>query len=208
MLATVNDVNAPAGAQRYQSDSRNEGPDLAVAATKSCTLQPSRSRPVTTRWPSSVPPSTARPTRRGERTAAASSRSRSASTSRAASASARTASSSSAAACSRRPEAPTSSSRGWCPTDTALAGPLRYTSSMSDAAERKRRRAADWSSQVFRGPGTLDALDADAETEWAKLTPAQRLALTWSLSLEQYGGADGTTMEPRLPRSAYRVERR
>lgn len=83
----------------------------------------------------------------------------------------------------------------------------RYSSFMGDAEERKRARAA-WTGQVFRGPGSLGALEAEALSAWAAMAPLDRLALTWELSLEQYGGSDGTTMEPRLPRSAYRLERR
>lgn len=83
----------------------------------------------------------------------------------------------------------------------------RYGEVMSDAAERKRARAA-WSGRMFRGPGALEALDEDARRERAAMRPLDRLSLTWELSLEQYGAGDGTTVEPRLPRSAYRVERR
>lgn len=61
---------------------------------------------------------------------------------------------------------------------------------------------------MFRGPGANDAIAEDARREWAAMSPVDRLALTWELSLEQYGAADDATMEPRLPRSAYRVERR
>jgi hypothetical protein len=51
-------------------------------------------------------------------------------------------------------------------------------------------------------------MEGDALAEWAALEPTARLALSWQLSLEQYGGADVDPVEPRLPRSAYRVERR
>ena len=76
-----------------------------------------------------------------------------------------------------------------------------------DASERKRRREATWSSHVFRGSDALDDMERDAFEEWQRLSPLDRLALTWSLSVEQYGGAD-EPVERRLPRSAYRVERR
>lgn len=78
---------------------------------------------------------------------------------------------------------------------------------MTNAADRKRARAA-WTGRLFRGPRALDELESDALRDWAAMDPLDRLALTWELSLAQYGGADGTTVEPRLPRSAYRVERR
>lgn len=77
---------------------------------------------------------------------------------------------------------------------------------MSDAAERRRMRAG-WSSRVFRGD-VHRPLEDDADAEWAALSPTDRLALVWELSLEQYGGPDDSKVEPRLPRSAYRVERR
>ncbi|MCA9591612.1 MAG: hypothetical protein KC657_40225 [Myxococcales bacterium] len=79
---------------------------------------------------------------------------------------------------------------------------------MSEAAERRRRRQLAWSSKVFRGPRADDAMELDALEEWAAMAPRERLALAWELSLDQYGGADDGAVEPRLPRSAYRVERR
>lgn len=79
---------------------------------------------------------------------------------------------------------------------------------MSDAAERRRKREATWTARVFRGGDVHEALESDAESEWAGLTAGERLALAWQLSLEQYGGSDAESVEPRLPRSAYRVERR
>lgn len=54
----------------------------------------------------------------------------------------------------------------------------------------------------------LDALERDALDEWAAMGPLERLALAWELSLDQHGGLDESAVEPRLPRSAYRVERR
>lgn len=78
---------------------------------------------------------------------------------------------------------------------------------VSEATQRKRARAG-WTGRVFRGPNALRDLDDDLRREHAAMVPEDRLALTWALSLEQYGGSDGTTMEPRLPRLAYRVERR
>jgi hypothetical protein len=80
---------------------------------------------------------------------------------------------------------------------------------MSDATERRRKREETWTARTFRGGDIHEALESDAEAEWARMSPVERLALSWQLSLEQYGGeTDGEAMEPRLPRSAYRVERR
>lgn len=76
-----------------------------------------------------------------------------------------------------------------------------------DAAARKRARALTWTSRLVRGPNANDELAREAQAEWLALPASEKLALVWELSLEQYGGGDGE-MEPRLPRSAYRVERR
>ena len=78
---------------------------------------------------------------------------------------------------------------------------------MSSAESRRAARTA-WTSLVFRGADVHAAIEADAFAEWSAMTPLERLALSWQLSLEQYGADDGTTVEPRLPRSAYRIERR
>lgn len=85
---------------------------------------------------------------------------------------------------------------------------MRYLDPMSEAAARRVRRQREWTSAVFRGPRTLEAIELDALAEWAAMDPRERLALTWRLSLEQFGGGDDSAVEPRLPRSAYRVERR
>jgi hypothetical protein len=61
---------------------------------------------------------------------------------------------------------------------------------------------------MFRGPYAAKEMEADALAEWAAMDPCERLALTWQLSLEQYGGVDERAVEPRLPRSAYSLERR
>jgi len=76
-----------------------------------------------------------------------------------------------------------------------------------DENERRKRRAA-WSSKLFVGPDIHAQIEQDALLEWKAMTPLGRLALTWQLSLEQYGGTDATSMDPRLPRSCYRLERR
>ncbi len=79
---------------------------------------------------------------------------------------------------------------------------------VSDAAERRRKRQADWHARVFRGSNVHAEMEQDALDEWAALSSLERLALVWELSLAQYGGPDAESMEPRLPRSAYRIERR
>jgi hypothetical protein len=79
---------------------------------------------------------------------------------------------------------------------------------MSEAAERRRGRQRAWTSKTFRGPRAAEAMELDALDEWMVMDARERLALTWQLSLDQYGGVDDSAVEPRLPRSAYRVERR
>jgi len=78
---------------------------------------------------------------------------------------------------------------------------------VSDAQTRRQARAASWTSQVYRGPDVYAAMEADDLAEWAAMSPLARLALTWELSLEQEGITDDAA-SARLPRSAYRVERR
>ena len=79
---------------------------------------------------------------------------------------------------------------------------------MSTPAERRAQRRRTWTAQLYTGPDALAAMERDDLAEWAAMSPVDRLALTWQLSLEQYGGDDVDALEPRLPRSAYRVERR
>ncbi len=92
--------------------------------------------------------------------------------------------------------------------ERAARPPFGYLSPMDDAAARRRARQETWQGQVFRGPDALARLEVDAEREWAAFTPVERLALVWELSVAQYGGSDGGSVESRLPRSAYRLERR
>jgi len=79
---------------------------------------------------------------------------------------------------------------------------------MADAAEERRRKRRAWSARVFSGEGVHEDMEADALAEWAAMSATERLALAWELSLEQYGGDHDGSLQPRLPRSAYRVERR
>jgi hypothetical protein len=78
---------------------------------------------------------------------------------------------------------------------------------MSDAEARRRARASTWTSRVYGGADVHAAMEDDDLAEWAAMTPLERLALVWELSLEQEGIQDDPA-SARLPRSAYRVERR
>jgi hypothetical protein len=77
-----------------------------------------------------------------------------------------------------------------------------------DASARAVHRRTTWTSKVYRGPDVHGEMERDDLDEWAAMDPIDRLALTWALSLEQFGGADDGSLLSRLPRSAYRVERR
>jgi len=51
-------------------------------------------------------------------------------------------------------------------------------------------------------------MEADDLAEWASLSPVDRFALAWALSLQQEGLAHDADVSARLPRSRYRVEPR
>jgi len=76
-----------------------------------------------------------------------------------------------------------------------------------DAKARRLARAATWSSSVYR-TNAHASIEADDLAEWASLSPADRFALAWALSLEQEGLARDAAVPARLPRSHYRVEPR
>lgn len=76
------------------------------------------------------------------------------------------------------------------------------------AEDRRRARQATWTSRVYRGPNVHGAIEADDLAEWAAMSPGERMALAWALSLAQEGLDDDPEVPARLPRSAYRVERR
>jgi hypothetical protein len=78
---------------------------------------------------------------------------------------------------------------------------------VSSNAEARRLARATWTSRVYRGSDVHAVMEADDLAEWAAMAPIERLALTWELSLEQEGIKDDPA-SARLPRSAYRVERR
>jgi hypothetical protein len=74
-----------------------------------------------------------------------------------------------------------------------------------DAAERKAARAS-WEGRVFRD-GWEEMADYDA-LFWDQVPMDQRAEAVWELSKELHTIAHPETHEPRLPRSAYRLERR
>lgn len=78
---------------------------------------------------------------------------------------------------------------------------------MSDAQSRRAQRAT-WSAKVYRGANVLAEMEADALAEWAAMTPNERLALAWILSVAEGGIPDDDAFSARLPRSSYRVEPR
>jgi hypothetical protein len=73
------------------------------------------------------------------------------------------------------------------------------------AAERKAARAS-WEGRVFRG-GWEEMADHDA-LFWDRLPLDERAEAVWELSQELHAIAHPETHGPRLPRSAYRLERR
>jgi hypothetical protein len=77
----------------------------------------------------------------------------------------------------------------------------------NDAAARKQARSK-WSSEVFRGNDVHGLVERDALDEWASMVPEDRMALAWSLSVAQVGASNDEPVLARLPRSAYRLERR
>jgi hypothetical protein len=77
---------------------------------------------------------------------------------------------------------------------------------VSDVEDRRRARAS-WQARKF-GPGAAEeAADYDA-LFWAQIPPEQRAAAVWELSLEMYSLTSPEAREARLPRSAFRLQRR
>jgi hypothetical protein len=74
-----------------------------------------------------------------------------------------------------------------------------------DAAERKAARA-HWESKVVGG-GWEEMADEDA-LFWDRIPVDQRAEVVWQVSRELYELAEPGSNERRLPRSAFRVERR
>lgn len=72
-------------------------------------------------------------------------------------------------------------------------------------AERKAARSK-WEGRVFRG-GWEEMADYDA-LFWDRIPVNERAETVWELSKELYELAERGTHERRLPRSAYRLERR
>ena len=75
------------------------------------------------------------------------------------------------------------------------------------ALEERRRRRASWDARVFRPGEEEAAADYDA-LFWDRIPLDQRAEATWQVSEELYGLAHPEAREPRLPRSALRIERR
>jgi len=73
------------------------------------------------------------------------------------------------------------------------------------SAERKAARSK-WEGRVFRG-GWEEMADYDA-LFWNRIPVDERAEAVWELSKELGAIADPETHERRLPRSAYRLERR
>jgi hypothetical protein len=82
---------------------------------------------------------------------------------------------------------------------------LRWYDLGVTAAERKAARAR-WDARVFRG-GWEEMTDYDA-LFWDRIPVEERAEAVWELSKELHAIAHPETHERRLPRSAYRVERR
>jgi hypothetical protein len=74
-----------------------------------------------------------------------------------------------------------------------------------NAAERRAARSR-WEGRVFRG-GWEEMADYDA-LFWDRIPVDERAEAVWELSKELYELAEPETHERRLPRSAYRLERR
>jgi hypothetical protein len=72
-------------------------------------------------------------------------------------------------------------------------------------SERKAARSK-WKARVFRR-GWEEMADYDA-LFWDQIPVNARAEAVWGLSAELYAIVDRETNEPRLPRSAYRLERR
>ena len=74
-----------------------------------------------------------------------------------------------------------------------------------DAAERRAARSK-WEARVFRA-GWEEMADYDA-LFWDRIPVDQRAEAVWELSKELHELSEPETDERRLPRSAYRIERR
>ena|SRR5258708_2106838 len=89
--------------------------------------------------------------------------------------------------------------------DKASANRRWWYISSVNAAERRAARAS-WEGRVFRN-GWEEMADFDA-LFWDRLPVGERAEAVWELSKELHAIAHPETHERRLPRSAYRVERR
>jgi hypothetical protein len=92
----------------------------------------------------------------------------------------------------------------WISRLEACHAPQWYASHVN-ASERRAARS-NWEGRVFRG-GWEEMADYDA-LFWDRIPLGERAEAVWVLSEELYEIADPETHERRLPRSAYRLERR
>lgn len=79
---------------------------------------------------------------------------------------------------------------------------------MSDDASARKQARSGGASEVFRCRDVHGLMERDARDEWASMGPEDRMALAWSLSVAQVGASNDGPVLARLPRSAYRLERR
>jgi hypothetical protein len=77
---------------------------------------------------------------------------------------------------------------------------------VSEAEERRRARAS-WEVRKFGAGAGEEAADYDA-LFWARIPPEDRAAAVWQQSVEAYSLTDPEAGESRLPRSAFRLQRR
>ena len=77
---------------------------------------------------------------------------------------------------------------------------------MSEAEERRQARA-NWQVRKFGAGAAEDAANYDA-LFWAGIPPERGAAAVWEQSLELYSLTDPEARESRLPRSAFRLQRR
>ncbi len=87
-----------------------------------------------------------------------------------------------------------------------MHGPTAVVCSVRERAQRERLARASWEGRVFRN-GWKEMADYDA-LFWERIPVDERAEAVWELSKELNAIAHPETHERRLPRSAYRLERR
>ena len=78
---------------------------------------------------------------------------------------------------------------------------------VEDAEQRRAQRAKTWKTTVVRD-NVFEAMALENVRDHAAMSPAERMALCWQLSEEQYAMNGVVADVPRLPRSFFRVHRR